>query len=89
MKSNDVLILPLDVTLEQSRNDCVRYVINMWGAVDILVNNAGICYRSVLEEMSLADERLQMETTTWDRFRWYVKSRHSCVEKVAENHQCF
>lgn len=61
-KSNDVLILPLDVTLEQSRNDCVRYVINMWGAVDILVNNAGICYRSVLEEMSLADERLQMET---------------------------
>lgn len=61
-KSTDVLVLPLDVTNETSRNDCVRYVINMYGAIDILVNNAGICYRSVMEEMTYEDERLQMET---------------------------
>jgi short-subunit dehydrogenase len=60
--SERVLILPLDVTDEKSRTNCVSKVYETWGNIDILVNNAGICYRSVLEDMSEADELLQMKT---------------------------
>jgi len=60
--SNRVLLLPLDVTIEKSRTDCISQINQEWGGVDILVNNAGICYRSVLEDMSAADELLQMQT---------------------------
>lgn len=55
-------VFPLDVTDEQSREQLIHRINEMWGRVDILVNNAGISYRSVVEHMTEKDEVLQMKT---------------------------
>lgn len=56
------LILPLDVTKNDSREELIFSVQKKWQAIDILINNAGISYRSVVEHMTPQDELLQMET---------------------------
>lgn len=55
-------IFDLDITQEKSRKKCLKEIHDLWGDVDILINNAGICYRSVVEHMTEADEQLQMQT---------------------------
>lgn len=61
-ESNRFIIRPLDVADEASRKNLLLELTSLWGGIDILVNNAGICYRSVLEEMSYEDEKIQIET---------------------------
>lgn len=56
-----VALLPLDVTSEAERRAAVRHAAERWGGVDVLVNNAGIAYRAALEEMTAADEQLQLD----------------------------
>ncbi len=60
--ADNVRILELDITQEDSRNSVVNQVLQDWGGVDILINNAGISYRSVIEHMTNTDELLQMNT---------------------------
>ncbi len=56
------IIRALDVADEEDRKHLLQELTSTWGGVDILVNNAGICYRSVLEEMSYEDEKIQLQT---------------------------
>lgn len=62
LENENFKIMELDVAEEESRKRLVKGVKDLYGGVDILVNNAGICYRSVLEEMSYDDEKIQLET---------------------------
>ncbi len=62
--SENLLILPLDVTSHDERIECIRKIEEKWGGVDILVNNAGISYRAVVEHMS-DEEQLQQLSTNY------------------------
>lgn len=61
VRSNDVLVLPLDVTNHLERIDAVEVVTERWGGVDVLVNNAGIMMRAVMEHASESDHRTQFD----------------------------
>lgn len=62
VESDRFLIRALDVTSEIDRVALISEIQGMWGAIHILVNNAGISYRSVVEQMTEADEQIQMAT---------------------------
>src|SRR5690606_18288980 len=62
VESDRLLIRSLDVTSEESRQNLVKEIENIWGGVDILINNAGISYRAVVEHMTDKDELLQLQT---------------------------
>lgn len=59
VRSNDVLILPLDVTNHLERVAAIEAVTDRWGGVDVLVNNAGTMTRAVMEHASESDHRAQ------------------------------
>lgn len=61
-ESDRIWIRELDVANRDSRRALMHEIRSKWNRVNILVNNAGIAYRSVLEHMTDADERLQMTT---------------------------
>ncbi len=61
-ESDDFICRPLDVTSPEERQSLMREIEQRWEGVDILVNNAGISYRSVVEHLTEADERLQFDT---------------------------
>jgi len=52
---------PLDVTDAAARVRVVMEALEKWGGVDVLINNAGVAYRSVVEHVSEADTRAQMD----------------------------
>lgn len=56
----DVMLWPLDVTLEREREEVVAEATRRFGGVDMLVNNAGIAYRAVVEHVSEAEFIAQM-----------------------------
>lgn len=60
--SENLMILPLDVTSHDERIACVQKIEAKWGGVDILVNNAGISYRAVVEHMSDEEQLRQLAT---------------------------
>lgn len=60
--SENLMILPLDVTSHDERIECIRKIEERWGGVDILVNNAGISYRAVVEHMNDAEQLQQLAT---------------------------
>jgi len=62
--SDQILILPLDVTSHDERIACIKKIEAQWGGVDVLVNNAGISYRAVVEHMS-DEEQLQQLATNY------------------------
>lgn len=55
-------ILPLDVTDEAAVDATVAQVLAEVGTIDALVNNAGLAMGGFVEDMSLAEIRIQMET---------------------------
>jgi short-subunit dehydrogenase len=59
-ESERLWLRPLDVTDSTQRNKLLKEINQLWGGVDILINNAGISYRSVMEQMTDADEEKQM-----------------------------
>lgn len=62
--SENLLLLPLDVTAHDERVACIQKIEAEWGGVDILVNNAGISYRAVVEHMN-DEEQLQQLSTNY------------------------
>jgi NAD(P)-dependent dehydrogenase (short-subunit alcohol dehydrogenase family) len=61
-ESDRLWVRELDVNSRASRRALMQEIRAKWKRVNILINNAGISYRSVLEHMTEADERLQMST---------------------------
>jgi NAD(P)-dependent dehydrogenase (short-subunit alcohol dehydrogenase family) len=59
----------LDVCDDASVNACVTEIEKRVGPVDILVNNAGIPIAAVIEEITLADLRKQLETNLFGVLR--------------------
>ncbi len=59
--SSRVMLVPLDVTDDESRREAIRKVQNRWGGIDVLVNNAGISYRSVVEHVTDNERIAQLE----------------------------
>jgi NAD(P)-dependent dehydrogenase (short-subunit alcohol dehydrogenase family) len=57
-----VLALPLDVTDHAAVDDAVRRADQYFGGLDIVVNNAGYGQFGMVEEISEAEARAQMET---------------------------
>ncbi len=55
-------VLPLDVTDDASRRDCVARVQDLHGPVDVLVNNAGYAEMGPVEQVPLEAWRRQLET---------------------------
>lgn len=64
LPSENLMILPLDVTSHDDRIACIQKIEEKWGGVDILVNNAGISYRAVVEHMN-DEEQLQQLATNY------------------------
>lgn len=56
----DVMLWPLDVTLEPEREATIAEATRRFGGVDVLVNNAGVAYRAVVEHVSEAEFIAQM-----------------------------
>ncbi|UKA60437.1 SDR family oxidoreductase [Arthrobacter sp. FW306-2-2C-D06B] len=61
-ESEDLLILPLDLTKPQDAQDATAAAIDRFGRIDVLVNNAANFYAGFFEETSPAQIRAQLET---------------------------
>lgn len=56
------LIVPMDVTRDDSVEAVVRFVLEREGRLDVLVNNAGMGIAGALEDTSVEEARSQLET---------------------------
>ncbi len=57
-----VVMLPLDVTNDESARNCVEEIIRREGRIDVLVNNAGYGIAGSIENTSVDEMRQQLET---------------------------
>src|SRR5262245_49362776 len=64
----DAAVLPADITSEEQVRALERDVLARFGQVNILVNNAGINVRKPVDEFTLADWRLVMDTNVTGAF---------------------
>ena len=68
-----VEVLPLDVRLDESVNNCVEAVVKRMGRLDILVNNAGYSLVGPIEEASSEEAKSQFETNFFGVVRMVKK----------------
>jgi NAD(P)-dependent dehydrogenase (short-subunit alcohol dehydrogenase family) len=64
-----VIVIPMDVTEEESVQDAVDFVMEREGHIDVLVNNAGIATWGAVEELPLDAFRADMETNYFGAIR--------------------
>ena len=57
-----ITMLPLDVTDDTSVQNCIEQIMLREGKIDILVNNAGFGIAGAIEETSVEQMRMQLET---------------------------
>ena len=58
-----VVMLPLDVTSDESARSCVADVLDRAGRIDVLINNAGVGLLGAAEEIPLDQARALYEPT--------------------------
>lgn len=63
--ADGVTPLPLDVTDDSSRRQCVDTILKAEGRIDVLVNNAGYGYFGAVECVPLDDARRQLEVNVF------------------------
>lgn len=78
--AKDVLVLPLNVTDDQSIKDCVKKVIEKYGQIDILVNNAGVNVWSDLKNQSFEEIEQQLRTN----LEGLIKVTRECLNYIKE-----
>lgn len=61
LKDNDINVIELDVTKEESMSSCVSTILEKEGRIDILVNNAGYGYFGAIEDVTMEEARKQIE----------------------------
>jgi dehydrogenase/reductase SDR family protein 7 len=54
LDSDSVLVLPLDVTKQDSMPSAVQQIIDSYGRIDMLINNAGISQRSLCVDTNMS-----------------------------------
>ncbi len=64
-----IMVLPMDVTDEQSVQDAIDFVMAREGHIDVLVNNAGIASWGAVEELPMDAFRADMETNYFGAIR--------------------
>lgn len=67
-------MLSLDVTSDESVQQCFEALLNDAGRLDVLVNNAGVGLRGAIEESSLEDTRAIFETNVYGVLRMCQKA---------------
>ncbi len=69
LRSDQIDVLPLDVTVESSRAGAIESAVERAGRLDALVNNAGFSIGGPLELVTLDEARAQFETNVWGALR--------------------
>lgn len=67
--SQNIHIVGMDVTSDESVKIAIAGVLDKVGSVDILINNAGIMYLGITEAFSIAQAKEQMETNYYGAIR--------------------
>src|SRR5579864_4760158 len=62
-KSEDLLIVKLDITKSADAQSAVKYAVERFGRIDILVNNAANFYAGYFEELSPEQMESQISTS--------------------------
>ena len=65
LQADGVTPLPLDVTDDDSRRQCIDTILKAEGRIDVLVNNAGYGYFGAVENVSDAEARRQLEVNVF------------------------
>ncbi len=65
----NITVLTMDVTNSKSIDEGVDAIIKKEGRIDILINNAGIGISGAIEEVTLKEARLQMDTNFFGMFQ--------------------
>jgi NAD(P)-dependent dehydrogenase (short-subunit alcohol dehydrogenase family) len=68
-KRDGVMLLPLDVTDDESVASAVREVLGRSGRIDVLVNNAGLGVAGAAEESSIDQARVLFDTNLFGSMR--------------------
>lgn len=65
LKGRGITILPLDVTVEESIQECIKAIIQKEGRIDVLINNAGYGSFGALEDVPLSEARNQYDVNVF------------------------
>ena len=65
LRKEGVVPVRLDVTDEQSMQECVKTVLDAEGRIDVLVNNAGYGYFGAIETVPMEEARRQVEVNVF------------------------
>jgi len=83
--TNDLLVLPLDVTEREKCFNVVEQAYNHFGKIDVLINNAGYGLFGAIEETTEQEARKQMETNFFGTL-WMTQAVLPFMRKQKSGH---